>query len=362
MAFLNRCIFRPTSGGTGTWTVSSAIAGFDTPANCTNPAVVANARYYYFAESDDQQSWEIGQGVSNGSTTLTRETIYDSTNGGAAVNFTSAPRVAMGCPLAQVGGREVLLAARSYFVRSDGSNNNNGLANTAGGAFLTLQFAYDYICANIDKAGFDATINMQASTTFTGGLAASGPWTGGGGITISGSSTVISTTSANALGITCTLPGVLTITGIKLQTTTSGDCINHAGPGVVAVGSTCEFGASAGNHLYANAPGAKIQGFAAYTISGGATVHLFTQGTGATIVMAGATVTLTGTPAFSYFADANGCSRIYAGANTYSGSASAGTTRYYVDTNSSIETSSGASPTYFPGGIAGSTATGGQYS
>ena len=42
---------------------------------------------------------------------------------------------------------EMLTANRDYYVRTDGSDSNDGLANTSGGAFLTIQHAVDVVTA-----------------------------------------------------------------------------------------------------------------------------------------------------------------------------------------------------------------------
>lgn len=60
--------------------------------------------------------------------------------------------------------REKLTANRFYYVRTDGSNSNNGLSNTAGGAFLTIQYALDFVAANLDFSIYTVTIQVDAGT------------------------------------------------------------------------------------------------------------------------------------------------------------------------------------------------------
>lgn len=111
LAYLNRCGFVPTSGGTGTWTVSTAITGFVTPANATNPSVVDGDIYQYFAQNDAMTEWEVGYGAYTVSgTTLARTIILSSSNAGGTVNFTNPPNVYAGAPLAQNIGYELLQA------------------------------------------------------------------------------------------------------------------------------------------------------------------------------------------------------------------------------------------------------------
>jgi hypothetical protein len=60
-------------------------------------------------------------------------------------------------------GPEVLLANRTYYVRKNGSDANDGLANTAGGAFLTIQKAVN-IAGGLNLNGKTVTIQVDAGT------------------------------------------------------------------------------------------------------------------------------------------------------------------------------------------------------
>ena len=91
-SFVNACVFTAASGGTGTFTVSAAVTGWQTPAQA---GAVDGASYRYRAYSSDLTEWEIGTGTYTASgTTLTR-TVTASSNAGSAVNFTAAPSVAL---------------------------------------------------------------------------------------------------------------------------------------------------------------------------------------------------------------------------------------------------------------------------
>lgn len=94
--------------------------------------------------------------------------------------------------------RERLVAARTYFVRTDGSDSSNGGADTAAGAFLTIQKAVDAVQA-LDLNGFDVTITVRTGTYAP--FVVTGPWVGKGTVTVNsiGGDFLIDTTTTNCV-------------------------------------------------------------------------------------------------------------------------------------------------------------------
>jgi hypothetical protein len=90
--FLDACGFLAASSGTGSFAVSAAVTGYQTPASA---GAVNGTIYSYRAESADKTQWEEGFGAYTVSgTTLARTTITSNSAGGtSAINFSAAPNV-----------------------------------------------------------------------------------------------------------------------------------------------------------------------------------------------------------------------------------------------------------------------------
>jgi len=128
-----------------------------------------------------------------------------------------------------------------------------------------------------------------------------------------------------------------------------------------------DFGTCNNAHISADG-NARIEAFGNYTISGnvpasGGQAHwaLYAGGTGkmGTSGIGAFTVTLVGNPTLAYFAYLQSLSLLHFGSTvTFSGTAIG--TKYYVESNSVINTS-GAGSSYLPGTAAGSVVLGGVY-
>lgn len=249
-------------------------------------------------------------------------------------------------------GREVLIANRTYYVATTGSDSNNGLSS--GTAFLTLQKAVD-VAASLDQSTYSITISVADGTY--GAVVLKTP-VGSGDCYLTGNVTtpancIISSSSAC---ITSTQKNWL-VRGFKL--TSSGSDGIQAAAGTYITYDKLDFGSCTGRHVVSYGGVISVSQSGTYTISGGAYAHVEASGPGSSILHNSVTVTVTGTPAFSaHFAGALNLGGIVTYLVTYSGSATG--KRYSATLNGVINTYGGGA-SYFPGSVVGTTATGGQY-
>jgi Protein of unknown function (DUF2793) len=195
------------------------------------------------------------------------------------------------------GPREVLTANRTYYVRTDGSDSNNGLANTGAGAFLTLLKAWNTV-VTLDLGGFTATIQVADGTYAAGIISAKVPF--GGAVIIQGNTStpdncVINTGSANCFEFSG-LGTYVTLKGFKTQNTVSGGAHIVAHLGTRVDFGYFDFGACAGYQI--SALSGAIYAVAPYTISASVAAHALIGSFG--YVDLAATVTLSGAPNWSW--------------------------------------------------------------
>lgn len=251
------------------------------------------------------------------------------------------------------GLREKLTANRDYYVRTDGSNSNTGLANTAGGAFLTIQKAIDTAMA-LDCNGYSVTINV-ADGTYTTPVVVNGPLLNSSqfGLFLTGNTStpancVISTTSSDA--VTAENGAHLRISGFKIQTTTAGNGLNATTNGLIETGGLMAYGACADARLNVGYQALIVDTFNS-TFSGTAGAAWHAGATGGAIVIGSQTITMSGTPNHTvYFAGINkgsiDCQNV-----VFSGAATG--KKFVVHYNGTLDQGVANSLSFLPGDIAG---------
>jgi len=255
----------------------------------------------------------------------------------------------------QFDTRERLNANRTYYVRTDGSDSNTGLVDSAGGAFLTIQKAID-VAAALDITIFNVTIQVR-NGTYTGAVTLKDP-VGAGTVTITGDTTtpnnvVISTTSATAFTVNKTQR--VNVTGVKVTTATSGFgflvfngaklSLTHIDFGAIATGGAGIFATDGGTHVVLGGANCKWSGNCDRLLSLNNQTNFNFNGT--ITLLANVTVA-------SDTIGVNGLSFVQSTGTWTLGAFTVTGTRFN-NVNKSLIQTFGAGASYFPGTVAGTT-------
>jgi hypothetical protein len=254
-----------------------------------------------------------------------------------------------------VDTRETLKANRTYYVKLDGSDSNDGHAATAQAAFATIQHAWDVVCG-LDMSTFQVTIKV-GNGTHTHGLVISNSPLGTKAVQIIGDeaapANVIWSVSDNIL--LAVAPCNVYVSGFKLQTDGSGCNGIYLACASAQVGlGNINFGSmTLGDHIVCDL-GGKLTLYHNYTISGNAVHHMRADNL-SEISSGSITITLTGNPNFSgAFAQSTmGLISLYV--PVFSGSATG--LRYYIVYNAFLNTFTAVT---LPGSLPGISGAGGQ--
>lgn len=156
------------------------------------------------------------------------------------------------------GLRKKLTTNRTYYVRSDGDDGNGGDSDDAGGAFATLQHAFNVI-RELDIGVYTVTLRIGAGS-YAGGYVRSP--LGTGDYVIEGDTTtpanVTITDSANNRGFWCQRGARCTIRGFKFNTTNANIHVDSGG--AASLGNLEFAGGATAVHVARNAEATLLSG------------------------------------------------------------------------------------------------------
>ena len=231
----------------------------------------------------------------------------------------------------------------TLYVRADGSDSNSGLIDSAGGAFLTLDYAVREALSFYD----DATVLVGAGSfnAFSGGNMA-------GSVTIAGAGVGATTIQ----GVMASASQRIVVGGVRVVT--AGIGLWAEGQGALLSAYDIELGACDYAHSLANNGG--IINLGDYVVSGGGGAHIRAESFGR--VVCGGIATLAANIALAdawAVCDGLGYINFDGGSIDLDGHTVTGK-RYDIQACSVCNTHGGGA-SFLPGSIAGTTASGGQY-
>jgi len=209
-----------TTTGTGTLSLTGAVAGFETFSSAIGNT---NTTYYAIQNQDVPTEFEVGLGTV-GAGTLSRDTILSSSNSDAAVNFSAGTKDVF-CTLP--ASKAVILDSSGNIVANNGSNLTNLNAdNLASGTVPDARFPATLPAANGSALTALNATNIASGTLSSDRLPTVPTSKGGTGLTAIGTANQV--LAVNGAG-----------TALEYQTPTTGDITGvTAGDGLTGGGSS----------------------------------------------------------------------------------------------------------------------------
>ena len=235
MAFVtaDRVLDSSTSTGTGPFVVSGTpAAGYQT----FSSVMSVGDTCYYSIQGQTTSEWEVGLGTYSSANTLTRTTIYSSSNAGSAVTFSAGTKNVF---ITMVASRTPQLNDSGVVTPATGTYTRTTITATAGQTSFTANYTVNYVQVYVNgillnSADYTATTGttvVLASAAAAGDIIDVfainiGTFTGGVTITGTPSSGQIATwTGSTSIQGTTILPTANGGTGASLSPTTAGNTI-----------------------------------------------------------------------------------------------------------------------------------------
>lgn len=240
------------------------------------------------------------------------------------------------------------------YTSTTGNDSNDGLIS--GSPKALIQTSIDFIINDTDQGNGTGTVSL-ADGTYDQRFQLVSDVVGGNQVIVTGSASVnIAPTTGGTAIVYIKDKGILTLNNMNLSSATAAFAIQAEQYAICDLNGVNVGAMTIGSHFCATGQG-RLNILSNYNITGGAVAHLFGDD-GGIIKSANNVATLSGTPAFTYFSLFEDGAIYKSQSNTYSGGATG--QRYLAQLNGVINTNGGGA-NYFPGNVAGATATGGQY-
>lgn len=207
LVFKDRVKVTSTTTGTGTFTLGSAVTGYQ------SFSVIGDGNTTQYTIVDDAGNWEVGTGTYTSSgTTLSRDTVLESSNSNSLVNFPAGTKTVF---VTYAADKSVTIDNTATLTNKTMSGASNTFSNIPNSALVTTPVTSVSGTSPISSSGGTTpTVSISQASGSTNGYLSSTDWTtfnnkGSGSVT---SVAVSAGTGISVSGSPITTSGTITVT------------------------------------------------------------------------------------------------------------------------------------------------------